>query len=364
VTRELELKVKRGEALLIAYISEIARRKAHLDLGYGNLFSFVTEELGVAEGAAGCRIQVARVCQKFPEILVALADGQINLTVAARLSPVLTAENCDELIQQCSKRSSREVLALLADLELRHEQPVRKPSITKASPFGTRVPTPAAASPLSQPSQLFKQGPVTAAGLMLQQESLVVTPTAPAPVPAAATARYNLKLSISEELKGRIDRLAEVLGVGDATSHLEEILEKAVGDALTKRDPICRQERGEARAAKAAGSAKKDCAAEVSPCAEKAEQQGEAISAKVRAAALQRAGYRCEFIGREGHRCAARGQLQIDHVVPRACGGRGHLENVQVLCRTHNLRKAGLDLGEAFIQRKIEAKRAKSGSIE
>jgi hypothetical protein len=66
------------------------------------------ELLGVAEGAAGCRIQVARVCQKFPEILVALADEQI-----------------------------------------------------------------------------------------------------------------------------RIDRLAEVLGVGDATAHLEEILEKAVGDALT-----------------------------------------------------------------------------------------------------------------------------------
>ena len=318
-------------------------------MGYSNLFSFVTEELGVGEGAAGCRIQVARVCQKFPEILVALADEHINLTVAARLSPVLTAENCDELIQKCSKLSSREVLALLADLELRHERPVKKPSISKASPVGTRVFTAAAVS-ASEP------GSVMATGLLLQQESLVVAPTAPAPIPAPASTRYNLKLSISEELKARIDRLAEVLGVGDATAHLEEILEKAVADALTKRDPIRKQERSEARAAKATGSAKKDCAAEVSPCAKEPELQGEAVSAKVRGAALLRADYRCEFVGGQGLRCTARGQLQIDHVVPKACGGQAHLGNVQVLCRAHNLRKAGLDLGEAFIQRKIEAK--------
>ena len=114
--RELESQVKRNEALLIAHISEIARRKAHLDLGYADLFNYVTKELRVAEGAAACRIQVAGVCQRFPQILQKLAAGDITLTVAGRISPVVTAENCDFLLEKCRGLSSREVLSLLADL--------------------------------------------------------------------------------------------------------------------------------------------------------------------------------------------------------------------------------------------------------
>ena len=93
--RALESQGRRSEALLIAQISEISRRKAHVDVGYPDLFSYVTRELGVSEGAAACRIQVARVCQRFPQILQALAAGAINLTVASRISPTLTPANWD-----------------------------------------------------------------------------------------------------------------------------------------------------------------------------------------------------------------------------------------------------------------------------
>ena len=78
------------------------------------------------------------------------------------------------------------------------------------------------------------------------------------------------------------------------------------------------------------------------------------VSTAARAAALQKAGYRCEFVGEGKRRCAARrGMLEIDHVRAKAHGGSSDLSNLQVLCKAHNLRKAELDMGEEFIRTKI-----------
>ena len=77
------------------------------------------------------------------------------------------------------------------------------------------------------------------------------------------------------------------------------------------------------------------------------------VRAGVRAIALEKAGYRREFVSKEGLRCLSRTHLEIDHIVPRSCGGEGTISNIQVLCRGHNLRKAEHDLGEPFIKNKI-----------
>ena len=81
------------------------------------------------------------------------------------------------------------------------------------------------------------------------------------------------------------------------------------------------------------------------------------VSAKVKALALAKAGYSCKFAGEDGHRCASRLALQLDHIVPRAHGGPGSIDNIQVLCRAHNIRKAEHDMGALFIQEKIKKSR-------
>src|SRR6266545_1994116 len=55
-------------ATLIAHLSEISRRKTHLDLGYGSLWDYCMRHLGLSEGSTGLRIQVARVSRLFPQI--------------------------------------------------------------------------------------------------------------------------------------------------------------------------------------------------------------------------------------------------------------------------------------------------------
>jgi hypothetical protein len=53
---------------------------------------------------------------------------------------------------------------------------------------------------------------------------------------------------------------------------------------------------------------------------------------------LQKAKDCCEFVDvKSGKRCASKYQLQIDHRHPKARGGSDDVENLRVLCRTHNL---------------------------
>ena len=380
-----------------------------MDLGYADLFNCVTKELRVSERAAACRIQVAGVCQRFPQILQKLAAGEITLTVAGRISPMLTAENCDFLLEKCRGLSTRDVLSLLVDLNLRREME-HKPSLRKISASSGRIVAPAGKTAAESESCTVRASvgdapiPVTMktaaadananagdppAGmgpLMLMQESLA----------APAAERYNLKLSISTELKKKIERLGAVIGIDDAVSQIEKIIDKAVDDSLARRDPVCKERRlakkkkrafaqsargvagmtGDPKegptaacanemvwdrvAAGMAGNPKEGptaaCANEVK-AGDVAPSYARYVPAQVRAAALSRAGYRCEFVSEDGRRCEARHGLQIDHVKPVARGGTSEISNVQVLCCGHNLRKAEHDLGEIFMRGVVAEKR-------
>lgn len=59
-----------------------------------------------------------------------------------------------------------------------------------------------------------------------------------------------------------------------------------------------------------------------------------------RAAALRRAGYRCEHRIAVLFRCRRRNRLQVDHIHPWSRGGRTSLKNASMLCGKHNRRKS------------------------
>lgn len=57
---------------------------------------------------------------------------------------------------------------------------------------------------------------------------------------------------------------------------------------------------------------------------------------------------RCQFRDPEtGRQCEARHDLQIDHIVPFAKGGRHNIENLQLLCKGHNRLRAVQTYGSA-----------------
>ena len=113
-------------AELVALIAEVDARKVFLEHACSSTFRFCVERLGMSEGAAYKRIQVARVARRFPVLLTALGTGQVHLSglavLAAHLlgrltSPSVAAVRAETRIQveralNTMDDIDREVLAL------------------------------------------------------------------------------------------------------------------------------------------------------------------------------------------------------------------------------------------------------------
>ena len=104
----LALVEKQSVAQLIVHIAEIARRKVDLLCGYRHLYDYCIRRLGLSEGSVPLRVQVANVCRRFPQILEALSDGRIRLSVAGRLATHLREENVEKLLGDCAGMTKRE----------------------------------------------------------------------------------------------------------------------------------------------------------------------------------------------------------------------------------------------------------------
>jgi hypothetical protein len=76
------------------------------------------------------------------------------------------------------------------------------------------------------------------------------------------------------------------------------------------------------------------------------------IPAHVKREVLRRAGgRRCEWVLPSGERCDCRRKLECDHIKALALGGKSTLENVRLICRSHNLLAARHVFGDALMDR-------------
>jgi hypothetical protein len=118
---QLLLEVKRlvacertATAALLRSLIEVDARRLYLREGCSSLFTYCTQVLHLAEGAAYNRIEAARAARRFPIVLDAIAEGSISLTTARLLAPHLTADNQSELLDRARHKSKRDVELLIA----------------------------------------------------------------------------------------------------------------------------------------------------------------------------------------------------------------------------------------------------------
>ena len=324
---------KRNLALVIAHIAEMSRRKGQLERGYKNLFEYCTRRLHLSEGSVALRIQVANVSRRFPQILVALAENRISLTVAGLLAPVLTESNVEKVLGDCVGMTKREAEEYLVTLR---PKPVFAPSIRQAP---------------SRP-----QEEVRLASTLPVQEATSPRPTprvSPSILEPARPELFNFRFAADRKFKEKFERLAEVLGVENPLQHMAEIMEQAMDIALDKKDVKRKRARRLARDAKRGGEKpqEKSCPDKIS--------NSRYIPSEVRERVHERAGHQCQYFGPDGTRCGSRTGLEIEHQRPFALF-RSHDEKyLGLFCRQHNRWSAEKVFGVAFIQEKIEASRRK-----
>lgn len=120
---------------VIQTIQEIHRRRSYLDLGFANLYSYLTEGIGYSTGSAHRRIEAARLVTEIPEILAEIKSGDLKLTQvtlvqhAARektkISPnPVTTQDKQEILKQITHHNfehSQQQVAAYFDLPIKDQ---------------------------------------------------------------------------------------------------------------------------------------------------------------------------------------------------------------------------------------------------
>ncbi len=302
-TKQWVLRERFSTAMLITHLAEVAAKRLFIDRTH-SMFSYCVDELGLEPGCVWTRLQVANCCRKFPELLDALAEGSINLSVAALLAPALTHENKGSLIAAAKGKSKRVVEEVLADLHPKDPAPARIRAHREA-PFFTDF-SPATTAP---------------------EEAKVPPATPPAKGNAKiiplGNLRYDLKFSFDAAQKAKLERLGELLGIGAFGPHLATLVARAIEIALKAKDPAQKS----VRTSSAALTKNQE------------ENNSRYVSMALKKDALKRAEYRCQHTGHDGHRCTQKSSLQLDHIHPFAWRGATSYENLQALCPGHHREK-------------------------
>ncbi len=175
---------------------------------------------------------------------------------------------------------------------------------------------------------------------------------------------YNFRFSGDRQLKEKLIRLGEVLGIQNPLQELELLINKLSEIGLDQKDPerkhARRLKRQHAKEKKQSKMRPDEFTGNPQTAKEaKAEDSGmdrRAPKIALREEILAKANYQCEYMSAKGKRCTARINLEIDHEVPWSKGGHSRSDNLQCLCKAHNLLKAEHDFGKDYVQERMRSR--------
>lgn len=316
---------------LVRSLMEFDDRRLYLREGCASLFAYCTQVLGLEEGAAYNRIEVARVARRHPAVLDALEAGEVTLTSVRLLAPHVTPDNVDALLDVARGRTRREVEAQIALLRCRPAPPA--PSRVVAVPAAPRtLPVVSGPSPgldvQTGGAGSMRVGPAVPASSPAPASSAPSAPSAAAEG-AQPRADYRLHVTISADTYETLQRaqrlLRHAVPSGDPAVVIDRALSLLVAQLERRRSAATDRPRCSTPHASAARSSRH-------------------LPAAVRREVWRRDEGRCAFVGRQG-RCRERAWLEFHHVTPYARGGPATVDNIELRCRAHNAHEAVLAFG-------------------
>jgi hypothetical protein len=299
-------------AQIVAHLAELDTRDVFLREGYGSLFVYCRDALGLSEWEAYNRIEVARAARRFPVILDMLAEGSVNLTAVRLLAPHLTPSNHREVLDSARGKRKPEVEEIVARLSPRPDVPASV----------RRLPTSRPASvPLAAPAPVWAlpgATPVSDEGALTPGPAAHPLPVGPAAVTALSPDRYKLQLTIGSDTLEKLRLAKDMLGHAIPSGDEAAILDRALTALLVE---LAKQKFSDTRKPRPSRGTK---AGARDP------------SAPVKRAVWLRDLGRCAFVGTTGHRCNERRFIEFHHIDPHALGGEATVDQIQLRCHRHN----------------------------
>ena len=100
---------RRTEGELLEVLMELDRSRYYLELGHGSLFEYITQGLGLSEAQACYFVRVGRKAVEVPALREAISQGELTLSQARRLVPVIETTNAQAWIETAKATSQREL---------------------------------------------------------------------------------------------------------------------------------------------------------------------------------------------------------------------------------------------------------------
>jgi len=337
---------RRAMADVIEHLVEMERRRLYLRHAVPSLYRYCIKRLGYAEDAALKRHRVAKVALRLPQVLDELRAGTIHLTGLFLLSQHLTEDNATTLLSEARGKSRRQIEELMARWFPRPDVP---PSLAPVSSEATEVAGNEQLVPAAAPPPVAFTGLVTGSGAGEPARALRVTCSRTGEFgrsrlePLSPT-RLRVEFTASAELYDKLEKARELLSHALPSGDLGELFERAL-DALLEQETRRRFGAGKTQEPSKPRKARQ------------LKLGSRHVPVDIARAVWKRDNSQCTFVDGEGHRCAERLFLTIEHKTPFALSGPPTLENLCLLCSAHNLGNARQVFGESHIEEKIRARK-------
>jgi hypothetical protein len=304
-----------------------------------SLYAYCIYELRLSEDAAVSRVSAARLARRFPEVLDAVAAGELHLTGLLMLGPHLTRENLREVLARAKHRTKKEIAKLVRILDPLPAVPARIEALGP-SPLAVVHSHPTWAEQVASfcPVRELLPGDRPAdwgePGKLSAPERIEAPPGKPL--------RYKVQFTATEEYVDLMERAAALLSNRGEDNGIEQVQLRALRllvERLEKR-----------RFGAPEPSSKK-----VKRGAKPAARPSRHIPARVRRAVFERDGARCTQLDASGQRCRETHHLELHHLVPFVRGGAHTAANLTLRCAAHNALAAELDFGADHIARQRDA---------
>ncbi|WP_413557780.1 HNH endonuclease [Bdellovibrio sp. HCB209] len=302
--------------VILWHIVEVEERRLYATQGYDSMFSYLTKCLGYGEDSAYRRLSSARLLKKVPEVADKIETGAITLTQLTQVQKCIktdkksgretSAEQTLRVIEEIGHKTSMETQRILA---VEFNQPiVQHENIRIQRDLSTRLEltfTEEQMAVLSKARDLLShslpQGNWAELFVHLAQKQV-------RKIEGAARSR-------------RINYDGEVVSVSE-DNRPEAQCEPRDGNIENQNEVGANRDSGL-----------------ISTRHFLAKRKRAGIKISTRRKVMELARHKCEYSG--DHTCCNSSfQLQIDHRLPISLGGTDSIENLRVLCRTHNLSEA------------------------
>ncbi len=302
---------------ILWHIAEVDARKLYLGLAYSSLFEYLTKEIGYTAGSAQRRIDAARLLQRLPEVADKIKEGSLNLGQISKLQSV-QRQFKKESGMAVSLTEQRDIIQNLENKNLEQTDLILAQHFNRTSFLAVKT----------YETKRIQKDESVRIELTFSKEEMKLLQEVQAQLSNQTggslktmileLAKKSLKISLSKSIGSSSKKCGQKTQKSTATMAVNvPPLSSSIDSTLFSPTP----------------NAKKSTA---TICTATMAVNSRYVSTETKRTIFARDQH-CQFKDRNTNKiCGSKYFLEIDHVIPKHQNGGNTLENLRLLCASHN----------------------------